>query len=382
MYEDLSAEKQILSMPAGIDALQRMIDNQAYLKGVQDLDEDLGSVDRDMIPATDNMYAIGEINNRFRDLFSFYANVLELTVGSGTEINPSIKLGEGTGLYTSSEGKIVVTSSGLSVFETSGAGVKVKGANSTQILVENTTPGQTGTWSIGSNKSALHLGEISTGYTPKFSFLIDKMLSVVPIETPSLVIGGCIFEWDETNTSLKLTANETVLVEVDSVDFIVRSERLVVPEGDANNLGISMGGGDVVGLTSTGSGDLVLRAGSMDRLRLGSSNLPGVFVDDSFGVSRTEIAGPALTDMDLSSCSKILADTSTGDITLVGFFNATEGQMLYIIKKEPEGVLTVKHDDTEGILLKDGTDFVLPAGSRGGITLSYDYDEWREISRS
>lgn len=87
-----------------------------------------------------------------------------------------------------------------------------------------------------------------------------------------------------------------------------------------------------------------------------------LFIEDGGSASN---AGGIL---DVDKASHFYYDTSLGNITIDGFSNSTDGQLLFIYKDSLTNSLTLKHDGVGGqkIYMANQQDLVFPAGQQGG----------------
>lgn len=122
-----------------------------------------------------------------------------------------------------------------------------------------------------------------------------------------------------------------------------------------------------------------------EALMLSSPENASVHVPMSIGLGKAELNTAGLDqEIDVSNISKLLVDTTSGNIEVKGFVGGKEGQMLYIYKKVTTNSFTLVFNSgtaSQKVLLKGSTNFV-NTNDYGGITLSYDDGIWREVSRS
>lgn len=121
-----------------------------------------------------------------------------------------------------------------------------------------------------------------------------------------------------------------------------------------------------------------------EKLVVGGSNNAAVHSLESFGIStKKDVVGVGQI-VNVSAVSKIMVDTTSGNVSIEGFEEGREGQLLHIYNKVATNTFTLKFNSqtaAQPVLLKGSTDFVI-ANDFGGITLSFDDGIWREVSRS
>jgi hypothetical protein len=395
-YENLSGEKLINGIPADQLLLSKVLGNQDYLKTESDNDEDLEMLDRSLTPINDNEIDVGSLTQRIKELHSILVKASTLEVEDGTETNLAIKFAsEDSGLFKSNPGQVKFRMLSVNPFSITGAGVKVVGANTTQLLIENSQPGQEDTWSIGCDSSGLAIGSMFDAYAPKFKISQNSVdvLNVLKIEDGDVLNPSVVFSNDATtgifrdgilNRVHMIVTGQEVL-KVGTQDTQILSDQLVVPQGTVGSPGIFFRDSGDTGLYSSSNNDMHLKTNGADTLVLGSSINAAVHFPQSLSLERGNLDGP-VSDAEVScgGLSKMFMSTIDGSISVRSFIGAAEGQLLYLIKANTENSLTIKHDDplaSVKILLKDATDYVLGPGY-GGLVLSFDVGSWREISRS
>lgn len=124
---------------------------------------------------------------------------------------------------------------------------------------------------------------------------------------------------------------------------------------------------------------------AVEVLNLGNLLNCPVHIPLSLGLSKGVHSTPGNgQQVNVAEISKLMIDTSSGNMQIKGFTGGKEGQILYVYKKVPTNSLTIIFNDataTQKILLKGSTNYV-NTNDYGGITLSFDDGVWREVSRS
>lgn len=120
----------------------------------------------------------------------------------------------------------------------------------------------------------------------------------------------------------------------------------------------------------------------VERLTIGKDGKASLSVEGSLGINATTITGPAtLLEVDVNRKSKLLIN---GTVEIKGFSNGKEGQILHIVKLNNTGSFTLLHNNAtavQSVWLKGSSTFTI-SNDFGGIILSFDGGQWREISRS
>ncbi len=396
-YTDLTGVKKINGIPVDVEALTEMIANQAEFKGIHDADEDLSGLDRDIVPTTDNERALGQVDAMFKEIFSHLGQFNKNSLSAGTLADLSLDLGnETTGFYLPQPGKISLVSNGVDVFSILGSGSHLKAANSTQLLIENTQAGNTGTWSIGVESNSMFFGHIGDGYIPKVEFSLSETTFSMPLALadgsltdPSLQFGSSLIggiHWEDAVSELRFSIDETSKVRIGDEEVEIENNKLICPKGYSTFLGLAFDAEDSAGFKVSVTNEMTVRARTLDVLELGNATASHVYMPLSVGYGKGRVYGPVTAEeVDVGDYSKLMLDCSAGDIDIQSFTGAQDGQILYLIKTDSDGVITVKHDDATAsvkIYLKGNVDFSIGAGSYGGLILSYDNGTWKEVSRS
>lgn len=214
-YNDLSSIKKINGIPADLNFYTKAIENDLFFKSVNDLDEDMAALDRDVLPATTNLYNLGNASKHF---FSGYINFLfseVLSLSGGSLVTPSLMVGT-IGLASANSGELSIIASTVEALRITGALTKVRAANNSQLAIENTLPGSLSTWYIGTDENGLRIGsgtnagstrlEIGTTFTTS----LNKILLPLGADTlPSLA-------FSDHNTSGLFKSSNGIGVSVDA----------------------------------------------------------------------------------------------------------------------------------------------------------------------
>lgn len=127
------------------------------------------------------------------------------------------------------------------------------------------------------------------------------------------------------------------------------------------------------------------QAALSETLSLNSASLPTVNIPKSLGITTLKHSTIGTgQQINVSNVSKVMFDTTSGNIEVRGFIGGKEGQLLYLYKKVPTNTLTLLFNNgtaTQKILLKGSVNYV-NTNDYGGVTLSFDDGVWREVSRS
>lgn len=180
---------------------------------------------------------------------------------------------------------------------------------------------------------------------------------------------------------LALSANTDIY----SKTFEAYTDQGFQPVADISVFGIddfstgSYGTGMAISTVSTGSPDLTTK------VLIGTQEGATMHIVGSLG-TRSGLLNTVGNDysINVSELSKLMVDTTAGDISIAGFTGGSEGQLLYIYKKVPTNTLTVKFNyaaPIQKVLLKGSVNYV-NTNDYGGITLAFDQGFWREVSRS
>lgn len=335
-YNDLNSIKKINGIPVDLNFYSKVIENDSFFKTVEDADENLAALDRNIIPVANNLYSIGEINKvfnagYFETLISDFVNL-----SSGTILAPSLSIGS-VGLASLNANELSVIASGLESLKINSSGLKVKAANNFQLAIENTLPGSLSTWFIGNDENGFRIASSSN------------------IGSTKLNIGNI---------------------------FTESFNRLKIPLGTALSPSIVFEADESSGFYKSASSDLSFSINASDVFTVHSN---GVKVQKNISLSKLSYSTLGLAqEIDVSNISKIIVDTYLGDIEFKGFTGGQEGQMLYIYKRVPLNTFGILFDDataTQKVLLRDNSSY-LNTATYGGITLSFDDGVWREVSRS
>jgi hypothetical protein len=120
----------------------------------------------------------------------------------------------------------------------------------------------------------------------------------------------------------------------------------------------------------------------VSRVLIGKSDKPDFMNLGSQGLASSTVNGPAtLLQVDVLNKSKLLIN---GTVEIKGFANGKEGQILHIVKLNNTGSFTLLHNNAtavQSVWLKGSSTFTI-SNDFGGIVLSFDNGQWREISRS
>lgn len=121
------------------------------------------------------------------------------------------------------------------------------------------------------------------------------------------------------------------------------------------------------------------------KLTIGAGDQSGVYIDESLGFSKiVHSTTGSGQQINVAKISKIIIDSTSGNIEIKGFTGGKEGQIIYIYKKVPANSFTLVFNSgtaTQKLLLKGSVNYV-NTNDYGGMTLSFDDGVWREVSRS
>lgn len=163
----------------------------------------------------------------------------------------------------------------------------------------------------------------------------------------------------------------------DGVDFLTGAEFSVSSEEDYSN--------GTYGTSITISTVSVGENGLTDKLILGKIDRPSTHMPASFGIEKATHSIVGLgQQINVKEKSKIMIDTTAGNIEIKGFIEGREGQVIHLYKKVAANSFTILFNNataTQKVLLKGSTTYT-NTNDYGGITLSFDDGIWREVSRS
>ena len=349
-YNDLNTIKKINGIPADLRYHERIIENDSFFKSEVDSDEKLSAFNEDIIPVFDATYNVGSVSKKINNIYCNTLNSSLVEVASGSLAAPSLKIGL-AGLASLASGELsFIGSSGIESVKMMTSGFLVKAANDSQFKIQNTNPATPGSWSIGADNVGLKLYDNNFGASLKVIFGLINSTFLNPIIAPAYsgVTPAFSFSGDSSSGLFKNT--------------------------DTQKVGLSFLGESKLEINQT---SLVINAEH--------SSLNNLKANGSFSLEKNTISSPGLSqEIDVSEFSKIMIDTSAGDIEIAGFTGGIEGQMLYIYNKNPINTFTLVFDSlsaTQKILLKGSVNYVI-SNDYGGITLTFDDGVWREVSRS
>lgn len=334
-YNDLSSVKKINGVPVDLNYYTKAIENDLFFKSVNDTDEDMSALDRDIIPATTILYNLGNATKHFLSGYikTLNSEVLNLLGGSGA--SPSLMVGT-VGLASANSGELSVVASSLEALKITAALTKVRAANNSQLAIENTLPGSLSTWYLGTDENGFRIGSGTNA----------------------------------GSTRLEIGLADTI-----------SSNRLLLPLGTEFTPALSFSGFNTSGLYKSSNGV----GFSSDGVAVVEITATGLENKKSHKITKLEWTTLGLDqEINITGVSKLLIDTTNGDIGAKGFIGGEEGQMLYIIKKVAVNTFSIKNTDltaVQSVNLKGGSDYA-NSNSFGGIILSFDDGVWREVSRS
>lgn len=334
-YNDLSTVKTINGIPVDLNYFSKVVENDAFLKAVSDADEDMSALNSDIIPLTGNTYKLG---NNLKYFASSYITVLNsnvLNLLSGSLASPSLMIGN-IGFASIGSGELSIIPAGVEALKILGSGIRVKGANNFQLGIENTDPSSLAAWYLGVDNDGLRVASGIGAESTKLLVNSSYTKSVNPFVFPlgSSASPSITFEENNTTGLYKTTLG----------------------------IGASVNSSTVLEVTE----DSVESKRAFKQTKI---------IYDIEGLAQ---------EINVTGVSKILLDTTDGDIELKGLIGGQEGQLLYLLKKVQINNLIIKHshpEATQSIFLKGNLDYTLPDGY-GGIILSFDDGVWREVSRS
>lgn len=502
-YNNLNGIKLINGLPADLNAFNKLVENDSFFKNVADTDEDLNAVDRDIIPLTTDVFALGSLSKYFKDLFVTNANSQQINISPASTTVTALNFGnEVNGFIRPASGRLSYKTGTNIPLALTPTMVKVSAPNADQLVIESTEINKEGAWALGADKdefSITSLGEsiikvlrlmpnqiiaempfrsqAGTEALPGYSFatdsamgiyknlqtlgfstagvkrleLSDTKVAIFPAQlvaqegtpaVPSYTFEGAVdtgFSVDSNKNiilsvlglqTMEFNASGAVSISDIGSTFISRTysdtglPSVGLERGRGSNaLQAAVQNGDILGMiradgfieldgsnevyssdstqilfvaqdnfTPTVSGTYINvgttpkgQSVPVSRMTVGRADRANVSVVGSFGMEPGIITGPlTAAQLNASNVTKIIVDTTAGNVQIKGFGNGQEGQILYIIKKVQANNLEVLHNDAtaiQSVWLKGSTNFLL-ANSFGGIVLSYDLGQWREVSRS
>jgi hypothetical protein len=502
-YNNLNGIKLINGLPADLNAFNKLIENDSFFKTVSDTDEDLAAVDRNIIPLTTDVYALGSLSKYFKDLFVTNINSQQVSITPTSTTVTALNFGsEVNGFFRPASGRLSYKTGTIIPLALTPTMVKVSAANRDQLVIESTEINKEGSWALGADKDEFSITSLGTSIIKVLRLLPDQIIAEMPFRsqsgsqplpgysfatdaamgmykdlqtlgfstagakrleltdtkvllypaqlvaqegTPAVpsytfegaldsgfsvdtnkniilsVLGLKVMEFNATGavsvsgigatitsrtfsdtgtSSLALergrgtTTAHTAIVNTDVLGLI-RADGFVEMDGidevystDATQLQFIAQDNFTAAATGTYIDVLTTQKGqnvSARRLTIGKDDRANVHCPGSFGVIGSTVTGPlTATTIDVLNKSKLLVNTTPGTVQIKGFTNGKEGQILHIVKLNQTGTLELLHNDAtavQSVWLKGSASYQL-VSSYGGIILSFDNGQWREVSRS
>ncbi|MDD3412407.1 MAG: hypothetical protein PHY47_00240 [Lachnospiraceae bacterium] len=325
-YTNLENIRIINGLPADMHVIQKLIDNDQHFNNEINNDDDLGSLNRSIVPTSTDFISLGSIVSKFKELFTGKVHSSHLLLKTEGLEKPSIEMND-IRLEASGLGKLsFAQDQGPEFLNLESSGLTIKTESSSQLKLESVTPGDEAIWTLGGNSYGFKL----TGFTEILSLNESQASILKPLE---VTING--------QPKIKIDENETIL----------NTQSILI--------------------NTTAS--------------IGESNKPKFLIKESIGYEAITLPGEITNEeIDVTNISKLLIDNTSGSVSLKGFTGGQEGQILYIVKLNNLNNFSISHNDItamQPVLLKGSTAFEI-TNDYGGIVLSFDQGMWREISRS
>ena len=386
-YNNLSGIKMINGVPADLNAFNKVIENDIFFKTQVDTDEDMAALDRDIIPLQDDTFSFGSLTKFFKNLFisSIVAKHLafndpsltDTVINFGSEVNGFVRTAPNRLAYKT--GTYYPLSLGSDV-------IKMTTANSSQLQLESVEPTKEASWFVGGNKDEFGITYVDSGPVKLFSISPTILTSYNPVHSVSgSAISPAFSFLDDAQSGLyrdgltlglatagikrlEVGANgiKTSKVLSPGYFFTNSANTSITLDEEDNNINFNVNENKTAEVNAEGISTIGIEAQALA--------VPGLTV-----------SGPASAlQVDITNTSKLLVDTASGAVQIKGFTGAKDGQLLHIVKLNSAGNLELLHNDAtavQSLWLKGSSSFQLN-GSFGGIILSFDNDQWREVSRS
>lgn len=257
-YNVITKDQVLNGLPLDQDVFSTALENQEFLKSEADLNDDLSALNRDIVPAFNGSFDLGEMANQFANSWIQLMNTDRLVLAPGLTSNLSLVFSDSatTGLYSPSTGALRFKGNGYDALDIDSARTKLFSASRAQLHLESTSTGFEAVHTLGADSNGFIIRETTSGSTDLFEVsqaatkLYSQLEALAGTESaPGLSFAGAtdsgIFQGAG---KIGITVDGTERLSIGQ-DLVINAEKTVFPNGSEASPSVIFEGNEFSGFS-------------------------------------------------------------------------------------------------------------------------------------